>query len=415
MNKKMKKVLKKLRKKKSHRLKISFKNTFKNLFKGNSNKFSMLEVILLLFVTLVFGVMLGYFTTFNYRGSSKVVPQSLISEVYDSILNNYYKDVDTEDLDKAAIKGIIDYLNDENTIELEDSQYAELKEQISGYFCGIGVTVIYEDEKLTVVKVLDDSAAYKAGIKVDDIITKVDGIVIDSENYLDLIKGKCDTKLTLSVVRNNEELNFDITREAVSLNHITSQYFDVNDKYVGYIDVDVFSYDSHIAFKNHLERLEDKNIKSLIIDLRGNPGGSVVSTRQIMNLFFKKNTTLYTYESKNKKTIIKDGTSDYRDYPVVILMNEETASSAEIFISGFKDNYSDVTLIGKNTFGKNSIQTNLALTEDYAIKYTTSEWFTSKGESVKDNGIAPDVEVNCGGSNFYDDHQLQAAIEILNK
>lgn len=409
MNKKMKKILKKIKKKKRFRLNISFKD----IFKGNSNKFSMLEVVLLLFVTLVFGVMIGYFTTFNSHSTNKSTSNSLINDVYNGILNDYYKVVSEEELDKAAIKGIIDYLDEENTIELEDSQYAELVEQTNGYFCGIGVTVIYEDSNLVIVKVLEGSAAEKAGLKIDDVITKVDGIKIDSENYTNLIKGKCNTKLTLSVQRNSEEFETNLTREAVSLNHITSQYFDVNNKYVGYIDVDVFSYDSHVYFKKHLERLEDKDIKSLIIDLRNNPGGSVASTRQIMNLFFKKNVTLYTFESRNKKTIIKDGTSEHREYPVVILMNEETASSAEIFITGFKENYGNIKLVGKNTYGKNTIQTNLSLTDDYAIKYTSSEWLSSKGETVKDKGVTPDIEVNAGGSNFYDDYQLQAAIELL--
>lgn len=410
MSKRMKKIIKKLKKKKTHHFDFSFKNFYMNLFKNN--KFSMLEVILLLFVTLVFGVMIGYFTTFN-RMNTKVAPNSLISEVYDSLLNNYYKEIDTENLDKAAIKGIIDYLDEENTFELEDSQYNELKEQINGYFCGIGVTVVYENDKLTVIKVLDDSAAFNVGLQVNDVITHVDGIKIDNENYIDLIKGKCGNKVSLDVLRGEDKLIFNIVREAVALNHITSQYFDVNDKYVGYIDVDAFSYNAFDTFKKHLIRLEDKNIESLIIDLRSNPGGVVASTRQVLNLFFKKNTTLYTFESRNKKTIMKDGTNEHREYPIVLLVNDETASAAEIFTYAFKENYSNVKIVGQTTYGKNTIQTNLSLTDDYAIKYTSSQWFSSKGETVKNKGIVPDVEVADGGSNFYEDTQLQAAINLL--
>ena len=410
MTKKMKKILKKLKKKKAHRINFSFKNFFKNHFKNN--KFSMLEVILLLFVTLVFGVMVGYFATFN-RVSTKVSPQSLISEVYDSLLNNYYKEIDIEDLDKAAIRGIIDYLDEEYTFELEDSQYNELREQINGYFCGIGVTVTYENEKLTIIKVLEDSAAEKVGLKVDDVITHVDGIKIDTENYIDLIKGKCGTKVSLDVLRGEDELIFNIVREAVTLNHISSQYFDVNDKYIGYLDVEAFSYNSYDSFKKHLNRLEEKNIESLIIDLRNNHGGVVASTRQILNLFFEKNTTLYTSKSRNKTTIIKDSTGEHREYPIVLLVNDETASSAEIFTYAFKENYKNAKIIGKTTYGKNTIQTNLSLTEDYAIKYTNSQWFSPSGETVENKGIVPDIEVAAGGSNFYDDYQLQAAIDLL--
>ena len=350
--------------------------------------------------------------TFN-RVTTKVAPHSLISDVYDSLLNNYYKEIDMEDLDKAAIKGIVDYLDDEYTFELEDSQYNELKEQINGYFCGIGVTVTYENEKLTIIKVLENSAAQNVGLKVDDVITHVDGIKIDTENYIGLIKGKCGTKVSLDVVRGEEKLIFNIVREAVTLDYINSQYFDVNGKYVGYIDVDAFSYNSYDLFKKNLNRLEEKDIKSLIIDLRNNHGGVVAATRQILNLFFEKNETLYIFESRNKKTIMKDGTSEYREYPVVILVNDETASAAEIFTYAFKENYKDIKIIGNTTYGKNTIQTNLALTEDYAIKYTTSQWFSPSGESVKDKGIIPDMEIAAGGSNFYDDYQLQAAIDLL--
>lgn len=407
MKKNIKRFLKRFKKKKTHKFSVKLKNLF------NNNKFSMLEVILLLFVTLVFGVMIGYFTTFNSRESSTIVPQSLITEVYNGILNNYYENIDIEDLDKAAIRGIVDYLDDDNTYELEDTQYEELLEQINGYFCGIGVTVIYEKDKLVIIDVIDGSAADKVGLKVDDVITNVDGIKIDSENYIDLIKGKCGTELDLDVIRGESKLSFDIIRETVSLNPVVSQYFDVNEKYVGYIDVDVFTYNGYELFKKHLDRLEEKNIKSLIIDLRDNHGGVVSSTRKIMNLFFEKNTTLYTFDSRNKKTIIKDATREHRDYPIVILINDETASSAEIFAYSFKENYKDVKLIGNKTFGKNTIQTNLYLTEDYAVKYTSGEWFSPSGKSVKDKGIEPDVEVAAGGSNYYDDYQLQAAISLL--
>lgn len=413
MRKKIKKFFKKFNFKKKFKIKkkFNFRKSFNNYFKNS--KFSMFEVILLLFVTLVFGVMIGFFADFSFHQKNEVPQQSLISEVYDSLLNNYYKEVDITSLDKAAISGIIEYLDDEYTMELFDEQYTELHEQINGYFCGIGVTVIFEEDKLVIVKVLEDSAAAKVGLQIDDVITKVDGINIDGENYIDLIKGQCNTELELTITREDNELTFNIIREAVALNNVSSQYFDVNDKYVGYIDVNVFSYETYKSFEEHLNRLEDKNIESLIIDLRNNPGGVVSSARKIMNLFFDKNTTLYSYESKNKKTIIKDATKEKRDYPIVILMNEETASSAEIFISCFKDNYKNIKLVGRNTYGKNTIQTNLTLTDDYGIKYTSSEWFTSKGNTVKDGGISPDVEIANGGINYYDDYQLQEAINLL--
>lgn len=411
MNKNLKRLIKKNKKNRSY----YFKHSFKGFFSGKNNKFSIFEVVLLLFITLILGVMIGYFATFNLRNSSKVAPQSLISEVYDGILNNYYKEIDINDLDKAAIKGIIDFLDDENTVELEDEQYIELKEQINGYFCGIGITVINEDNKLIIVKVLENSAAEKSGLEVNDIIISVDGNNVDSDNFVELIKGQCGNKLALVVERNGKTLSFNIVREEVSLNQISSQYFDVNEKYIGYIDVDVFSYGSHNVFKKHLSRLEEKGIKSLIIDLRYNPGGSVISTKKIMDYFFEKNTSLYTCVSRGKKTVVKDNTNESRNYPIVILMNEETASAAEMFIYSFKENYSDIYLVGKNTYGKNTIQTNLSLTDDYAIKYTTCEWLSSKGKTVKDKGIKPNVNIIQGGLNYYDDQQLQTAIEYLNE
>ena len=132
-----------------------------------------------------------------------------------------------------------------------------------------------------------------------------------------------------------------------------------------------------------------------------------------MNLFFEKNTILYSFKSRNKETIVKDDSKESRNYKIVILMNENTASASEMFITAFNDNYKDVTLIGKSTYGKNTIQTNLTLTENYGIKYTSSEWFTSKDLSVKEFGVQPDIAIDNSGTSFYEDNQLQAAINLL--
>ena len=412
MNRTVKKLMKKFKKKNKIKFKLKKPLTSFNSFLGK-NKFSMLEVILLLFVTLFVGVMIGYFSTFKLRSEVKNTNDSTFSKVYNSILNNYYKEVSEEELERAAINGIVNYLNDENTYELSGDYYNDLKEQLNGYFCGIGVQVIYENGKLEIVKVIEDSPAERVGLKTNDSIIEVDGIMVDDSNYINLIKGECNKSVNVKVLRKDKEKSFDIVREPISIGNISSQYFDIGDKFIGYIDVDVFSLDSYEMFLNHLNRLENKDIKSLIIDLRSNPGGKVSSTKKIMSLFFEKNTTLYTYNSRNKKTIIKDSTRDHRDYPIVILMDECTASSSEIFISAFKENYGDVTLVGKTTFGKNTIQSNLSLDDDSGIKYTVSEWLTSKGASVKDNGINPDVDVEAGGINYNDDTQLQEAINIL--
>ena len=379
----------------------------------NRNKFSIVEVVLLLFFTLFIGIVIGYFITFKLTRVVESKDTTLISNVYDSILNNYYKEITLDELEKAAVSGVVEYLDDENTIELYDQTFFELKEQINGYFCGIGVNVVFENNKLVIVNVIEGSISEKVGILVDDIIYDVDGIRVNQDNFLDLIKGSCETNLKLGIKRDEEYLNFDLIRESISINSVTSQYFDVGDKYVGYIDIDVFSLNTYDDFRENLKKLEDKNIKSLIIDLRNNPGGVVSSARKIMNIFFKKNTTLYKSKSRNVTTIIKDNSKESRDYPIIILMNECTASASEIFVSGFKENYKDIILVGKTTYGKNTIQNNLSLTDNYGIKYTSSEWYTSNNKSVKDIGIIPDIVVDNGGFSFYDDTQLQEAINIL--
>ena len=401
----VKKRINKLKKKFIKKIKIS------NLL--NRNRFSMVEVILLLLITLVVGVIIGYSINFKFKNIVNNSESILLTSVYDNILHNYYKEVSSDELDKAAISGIIDYLDDENTIELYDSSYDDLREQVNGYFCGIGVSVVLENNNLVVIKVIENSISEKVGIKIDDIIYEVDGIKVNDSNFIDLIKGTCGTDLKLSVKRGKEKLEFNLIREAVSINSVTSQYFDVNGRNVGYIDIDVFSLDSYKLFLKNLERLENNNIKSLIIDLRNNPGGVVSSARKIMNLFFEKNTILYSFKSRNKETIVKDDSKESRNYKIVILMNENTASASEMFITAFNDNYKDVTLIGKSTYGKNTIQTNLTLTENYGIKYTSSEWFTSKDLSVKEFGVQPDITIDNSGTSFYEDNQLQAAINLL--
>lgn len=409
MNKTVKKLIRKIKKKNKLKFNVSFNSFF------NNNRFSMLEVVLLLFVTLFIGVMIGYFATHSLKNTEEASTDLYITKVYEKLLNDYYLNVSQEELEKSAINGMLNYLDDNNTVEVVDEYYTELKEQVNGYFCGIGVSVVYENDKLEVIKVIEGSPANKAGLEVNDVLLEVDGIEIDENNYQDLIRGKCDSKFTLKYRRDKKEKKVVVNREPISLGNVTSKMFDIDDKHIGYIDVDAFSLDSYELFINNLNRLENKDISSLIIDLRGNPGGTVSSTRKIMNLFFEKNVTLYSFKSRNKKTFIKDGTPEKRDYPIVLLIDETTASSAEIFASCFKENYENVTLVGKASFGKNTIQSYLSLDDDYGIKYTISEWFTSKGNSVLENGVIPDVEIAAGGVTYYEDTQLQEAISILKK
>ena len=282
------------------------------------------------------------------------------------------------------------------------------------------IDTVREDYDFIVIDVLDDSPAQKADIEVGDVITEIDSksvIGLTLDDISSLIKGKAGSKVKLTLLRGEEILEKTVTRGNVELVSVISNVY--NDD-IGYIYIQNFAANTYQQFKKELNSLEKKNIQSLIIDVRSNPGGHLSQTRDILELFMDKNKVLYQVEFKGDKERIKDETSTSRSYPIAVLVNSASASASEILAASFQDSYSDAILVGETTYGKGTVQQAFSLSDGSSLKYTTERWLTPKGKWIDGKGIRPDYEVSLPDDYLQNptednDLQLQKAIELLSK
>ena len=385
------------------------------------NGFNTVEVIVIILISILFGVVVGCILnsdkTFGTAVSDEV---SEIISTYDAILENYYEDIDAGELADAAVSGMISILDDPYSIYMDSNDTDSFLESVNGSFVGVGITVEWCDNIFRVVEVLDESPAADAGLKIDDIIIKIDGKDVNGLTLDELsnsIKGKVGSKVKITVKRNDEEITVTAKRAVVEIPSVTSEVYENN---IGYIAIDSFSATTYDQFNKAFKNLKNKDINSLIIDVRDNPGGKLGQVNKILDLFFNKKTVLYKIVTKDKTTKIYADNSDKESMPVVVLVNHESASASEILAASFKDNYKNSTIVGSVTYGKGTIQKAVELSSGASIKYTTQKWLTPKGDWINEKGVIPDEVVNQSDEyrlnpTFENDLQLQKAIEVLKK
>ena len=386
-----------------------------------NNGFTTSEVIVIIFITTIFGLVCGYALSSSRSVNSESSENALeIVETYESILENYYGEVDEEELLNAAVSGMIDTLDDPYSLFMTSDTSDEFNETVDGSFVGVGVTVEWCDNTFRIAEVLSDSPAEKAKLEVNDYIIKVDDTSVEGmtlDEVSDLIRGEKGTKVVLTVLRDNEEVTFTVKRGLVEIPSVTSEIIEEN---IGYITIDTFASNTSEQFEKQLKELEDEKIESLIIDVRDNPGGRLAEVNDIMDLFLGKNKVLYKLETKEKVEKVYTEDSTKRNYPVAVLVNYDSASAAEILAASFQDNYDNAILVGTVTYGKGTIQKAVKLSSGATIKYTTQKWLTPKGVWINDTGLTPEVLVEqgedyCSNPTYSTDIQLQRAVEELKK
>lgn len=415
--------MRKTKKKSDKKLKMENFFNILNFDLENDSKFSIFEVVIIIFISIVFGIIVGYVLTYTRSPLGSVKSNSKLSEIistYNSIKDNYYKEIDDDTLVNAAVSGMIGSLDDKYSNYMDSSTTDSFNESVEGSFVGIGITIMYDGEYNKIIAV-DDKGPSNKILKVDDLIVEVSGKDVRGiygDDLKKLIRGKVGTTIKIKVLRNNKNLTFSIKRTNIEIKTVKSNYFDVESKKIGYLDVDVISSNTYKQFNKNLKRLENKNIDSLIIDLRDNPGGHLSQTKEILSMFFNKKTVLYQLKDKDTKKKIYSSSNETRSYPIVILVNDGSASASEIITSCFMENYNNIKVVGTTTYGKGTVQQSHQLSTGTSIKYTVQEWLTSKGKSINEKGIKPDEELLMN-SEYYSnptyntDNQLQKAIEIL--
>lgn len=402
-----------------------FKKWIKKVFHLEEKPaFNTVEVTVVIVISILFGIIVGCILTYGkglVAGLDDKYAKELVN-TYDTILDNYYGNISEADLLNAAIDGMVDVLGDQYSYYMNKSETADFNQQLDGSYVGIGATIMFFDTGNEIIEMFENSPAEKAGLKVGDIIVGVNGEGVSGYSSSELSKlliGDSGTTVDIKVKRGEEVKEFSLTRGLVTIPSVSSKVVEKDGNNIGYIDIDTFAANTYYQFKDHLNKLEDKKIDSLIIDVRDNTGGHLSQASKILSMFFDKKTLLYQIETKDGVENVYATSKDKRTYDVVVLINYGSASASEILASAFKDNYKNATIVGINSYGKGTIQSAIRLSTGASLKYTSQKWLTSKGEWLDNKGVLPDVEVKNEDPNYTvageNDLQYQKAIEVLVK
>ena len=395
-----------------------------------SKKFKVYKIIMLVvlvaFITFLVTSIGMYQYFINQDGNVIYTSSSNIGNTinkYKSLIDKYYLgEVDEKKLEEGTIKGYIEALDDPYTEYISKEDMNDYLEDAIGNFVGIGIYMINntEQNKIQVLSPIKNSPAEKAGILPGDYIIAVDGVEYTGEDMSiasSKIKGEEKTTVKLEILRGNETKNFEIKRENITVNPVESKLLDNN---IGYIEFTSFDKNTAKNFKTKFEELEAKGIKSLIIDLRNNGGGIVDEALEIADYIVEKDKILlYEVDKNNNEKIKKSENDPIINMPIIILTNENTASSSEILAGILKD-LGKAKIVGTTTFGKGIIQNILTLPDGSGLKITTEKYLTPNKDEIHNIGIKPDEEVklpdnveNILSVEEKDDTQLKKAIEML--
>ena len=352
-----------------------------------------------LLLAVTFLVILGPYSDSQVAALDKSTYKTLrtFNEVLDIVQKNYVEEVDANTLIKGAINGMVKSLDPHSTFMTAD-MYKDLEVDTRGSFGGIGIEITMNKDVLTVVSPIEDTPAFKAGIKSGDQIIMIDGQSTKDITISEAVKklrGKRDTKVTLTIMREGlaKPKDFALIREDIKIKSVKSKNVD---KHIGYIRLAAFQERTTDDLKKTLREVTEKMnpLQGLILDMRNNPGGLLNQAVEVSDVFMKSGTIVSTrgrtenMESKN--TARNDG--DEPTCPMVVLVNEGTASAAEIVAGALQDSGRAV-IIGTQTFGKGSVQTVIPLEDGSALKLTTAKYYTPSGRSIQAEGIMPDIIV----------------------
>ena len=339
------------------------------------------------------------------------------------IQTDYLYEYDTDKMIDGAVEGMVNSLDNAYTYYETEEEYQDtLNSGSNGNYVGIGVHLTFdrETEGIKVLGTMPDSPAEAAGIKSGDVILQVDDIYLNIETYSDAaeaIKGEEGTTVKLVVLRGEEVFELEVPRQKITENNVTTEIIDD----IGYIRIYSFDNGIYNQFKSEYEKLRANNIKGIIVDLRNNPGGLVYDTVEILDLFLPECDVLKLVDKNGNEEVFKTDNTSQIDIPLVVLVNQNSASASEIFASAIKDSGKGV-VIGTKTYGKGVVQYVRPIKEHGAISIVAAQYFTSSGVVIQDNGIEPNIVVELDEELKNDsyvsrdqDLQLQKAIEYINE
>ncbi|HAS79112.1 MAG TPA: carboxyl-terminal protease [Ruminococcus sp.] len=346
---------------------------------------------------------------------------SLLHEAEKYVTRGFYQDIDEKSVADGVIAGYMSGLDDKYARYQTPSEYKATSASDSGHVSGIGITINRSDDGyIKVVDFSEQSAARDAGIQIDDIITAVDGNDVVQTGYnetIDIIRqGDSGSSVVLTVKRNG--MTFDIPVKRVEMDIITADGQMIENTNIGYIHIRSFNSTTAEQMNDTLERLLDSGAKSIIFDVRENPGGMVSSVEQCIDPFLPEgDIAIATYHNGETEVICHSDENEL-DIPIMILINEHSASGAELFSASLRD-FGKAELVGINSFGKGIMQTTHTLSNGGAVTFTVATYQTVKSECYHGIGLAPDYEVHSDENDDITavdpskDSQLKKAVELL--
>lgn len=318
------------------------------------------------------------------------------AEIFGRIKKDYVEEVDDRALIESAIRGMLTGL-DPHSSYLNTEEFKELKEGTSGEFGGLGIEVGMEDGFIKVIAPIDDTPAARAGIKAGDLIIRLDDKPVKGmtlEEAVNLMRGTPGTDITLTIVREEEEkpIKLTLTRDVIKVASVKGRLLE---KAFAYVRISHFQARTAEDLLNTLSRLKDEadpELKGLVLDLRNNPGGVLNGAVAVSDAFLTEGVIVYTKGRDEESRLDFSAAPDdvLEGAPIVVLVNEGSASASEIVAGALQDQRRAVVM-GSRTFGKGSVQTIIQLNTNAAIKLTTARYFTPSGRSIQAEGIEPDI------------------------
>ena len=370
---------------------------------------TIIAVLLIAIISSISTLGLIYYALgFNEQGFSNLMR---FITAYRFIETKYVNDTDDVKLIDGAIDGMVKSLNDPHSNYLSPKMYKTLMEQTEGSFAGIGVVMGMDNEqKIHIVGIMENSPGQKAGLQEGDEILAVDGVPVTQMAFDEVaahVRGQAGTDVVLTIMRDNANQDITITRDNIKLKTVGHKMLDNN---IGYIQIVSFSEDTANEFNEAYNDLKNQGMKALVLDLRNNPGGLLTTCVEIAKKLVPKGEIVSIVDKQgNKETY--SSSLEAPEYPLVVLINKNSASASEILSGAIQDTKAG-TIIGNTSYGKGSVQTILPMFEDDAVKLTIAKYYTPSGRSIDGTGITPDIEINLD-ENATSDTQLDKALDLL--
>lgn len=391
----------------------------------------LIELMFVILVSTIVGMISGGAAIFtmldvkdkNYSFESKNNDLSEVNSVYEDIVKKYYKNINKEELIKGAIDGMMSVLGDPNSSYFDDKEASSFNDRLNGRYDGVGLEILSDGMGgILVVGIFEGSPASKSSIKEGDFILMVNGVSVKDKKAEEVareIKDSAKSKVTLTLERDGKEYTETLSLGSIVIKSVESNIFYKGKDKVGYIKISMFAANTGEQFKKSLSDLENQNITSLILDVRNNSGGYLVTVTEMLEKFLPKNTIIYKTKGSDGSKERLDTTDEKRTYGVVVLVNNTSASASEILAVSLKEQYG-AKVVGKKTYGKGTVQQVIDTSSGGFAKITTQEWLSPNGNHIDKIGVIPDYDIDIDKEKYdlskpETDAQLQKALEVIVK